>query len=218
MAPNEDLNKIREAARRLQEQGGATPPPTAPNPPSPTPPPPARPRYVAPPPVPPQRVSSPPEDGPPPYTPPATVAGSGSRLRAAVWGVPTSLIVLWMLGVARFTIGDGDRTASGTAVGRTVGALGGRLFLAVALLAIVAALILGRLGVWLSAILSGVAGFSPMLVPDLIVEPSLRWTPEWLIQGCAETSALPGEYLRWVAFLAAPVMLIFCLVKALSRR
>lgn len=156
-----------------------------------------------------------PDDEPDTAPLPTVGGGAGRRLRGAVWGVPASMLMLWIAGVARYAISDGYTADSGALVGRSVGALSGRLFLVTAATAIVAALILGRLGVWLSAAVAAIAGYNPAILPDWAAERSFRWTPDWLVRALADAGALPGDYLRWVAFLAVPILALYCLGRAL---
>lgn len=216
MPKNDDLNKIREAARRARNaEQAAGSVPAQPDrgefpPPSPAP-------VVG-------RASVTRPTPPPRYRPqPAydvdVFAGSGGflqrRAHSALWSAALSIITVWTAGVVRATHWETSYVPShGEAVGRAVGSHNAPLLAALLVAAIGGTLILGQLGVWAGGIVAAVAGAAPAAISDAIRSWSAEWTPDALTDAFATVGALPGEYLRWVAFLLCPFLVLVCLVRA----
>ncbi|WP_426514476.1 hypothetical protein ACPPVO_30005 [Dactylosporangium sp. McL0621] len=202
---NDDLNKIRDAARRARGDAPGPPPTPAPRPPSDS--------QVAPPPRPTPRPA------PRAAQRPAGGGQFGIRLQRGGWTLLTMLLVIWLVGVVWQTwFGHGYEPDEGHDVGRHAA----RAQAALALLCLVAAfaltLVLGRLGAWLGVLAAALVARFPEWVPDPLGEWSARHVPDWCASALLDLGGWYGERLRLVAYGLYPVLILLTLVQAVRRR
>ncbi|WP_432967582.1 hypothetical protein [Dactylosporangium sp. CA-233914] len=211
---NDDLNKIRDAARRARDEAASPAPP--PRPP--------RDSFVAP-----RRPSRPdpprytfePEPEPVPVVPAGASAGRQLwiRLQRGGWTFVTMLLLVWLVGVGWETwFGHGYTSSDGGDVGRSAARTQAALVPLCLAAAFGLTLVFGRLGAWPALLAAGLVARFPQWVPDPVWQWSVRHAPGWCVSALSGLGGSYGQYLRPVAYVLYPVLVLIGLVQAVRRR
>lgn len=209
--PNEDLNKIRDAARRVHRIPGSPPPP-----------PPSASRAAPSRAVPPRPTARPTPTPARPVASRPTGAGSRtagewfrSRAEGLLWAWLAALLAVWVAGALRqMWWGSGYQPARGADVGRLAAGPQGELIVAAGAFCLLAVVLFGRWGAVLAVAAASLVGAVPGLLPHgrfeaWFIDP----VPAALRELLVDLGGASGTRLGW-AVAGCAVAALSCLGRA----